>query len=192
MQCYSNYSKLPPSVTGQLWHIFTFVSCRFTFSGWVKVPALQGVLGSHSRTDLSQLPVTITLTSGQYSTHRIGASCVPTIVSVRGKIEKSTHFTWRKILFKRCRDLQEIIWYCMGSCQYVDNKPWSVFKSWVFSCASKPPLQECVGSCNIRGRLSACIKFYVLKRKQRTETKTCDLRKKHSQGLELCAGTSSA
>lgn len=56
-----------------------------TFSGWVKVPALQGVLGSHSRTDLSQLPVTMTLTSGQYSTQRMGASCVPTIVSVRRK-----------------------------------------------------------------------------------------------------------
>ena len=52
-----------------------------TFSGCVKVPALQGVLGSHSLTDLSQLPVTMTLTSGQYSTQRMGASCVPTIVS---------------------------------------------------------------------------------------------------------------
>lgn len=47
------------------------------------MPALQGVLGSHSRTDLSQLPVTMTLTSEQYSTQRIGASCVPTIVSVK-------------------------------------------------------------------------------------------------------------
>lgn len=46
------------------------------------MPALQGVLGSHNRTDLSQLPVTMTLTSGQYSTQRMGASCVPTIVSV--------------------------------------------------------------------------------------------------------------
>ncbi len=53
----------------------------YTFSGCVKVPALQGVLGSHSLTDMSQLPVTITLTSGQNSTQRMGASCVPTIVS---------------------------------------------------------------------------------------------------------------
>ena len=57
-----------------------------TFSGWVKVPALQGVLGSHRRTDRSQLPVTMTLTSGQYSTQRMGASWVPTIVSVRGTV----------------------------------------------------------------------------------------------------------
>lgn len=74
----------------------SFVSS--TFSGCVKVPALQGVLGSHSLTDLSQLPVTMTLTSGQYSTQRMGASCVPTIVSTQrrkyGTVKKNTvHLT---------------------------------------------------------------------------------------------------
>lgn len=62
-------------------HSLTRPSRLLTFSGCVKVPALQGVLGSQSLTDISQLPVTITLTSGQYSTQRMGASCVPTIVS---------------------------------------------------------------------------------------------------------------
>lgn len=28
--------------------------------------------------------------------------------------------------------------------------PWSVFRSWVFNCASKPPLQECAGSCKCK------------------------------------------
>lgn len=62
-----------------------------TFSGWVKVPALHGVRGSHSFTLMSQLPVTMTLTSGQYSTHRIGASCVPTIVSKEQEQHRHTH-----------------------------------------------------------------------------------------------------
>jgi len=51
-----------------------------TLSGCGKVPALHGVLGSHSFTVESQLPVMTTFTSGQYSTHLIGASWVPTLV----------------------------------------------------------------------------------------------------------------
>lgn len=80
LQTYGNIIKITMFLTAWQQNIII----HFTFSGWVKVPALHGVLGSHSRTDLSQLPVTMTLTSGQYSTQRIGASCVPTTVSVCG------------------------------------------------------------------------------------------------------------
>lgn len=100
-----------------------------TFSGWVNVPALHGVRGSHSLTLMSQLPVTMTLTSGQYSTHRIGASCVPTIVSIQSggkKIQCHSHtrhhiqldtFTWlaRSIKSRRNKNASRVVWAVMAT-----------------------------------------------------------------------------
>jgi hypothetical protein len=50
-------------------------------------PAAHGVRGSQSLTVESQLPVITTLTSGQYSTHFIGASCVPTVENESGSLD---------------------------------------------------------------------------------------------------------
>ena len=58
-----------------------------TLSGCVNDPALDWARGSHNLTEESQLPVTTTLTSGQYSTHRIGPSWLPITVS-ENKLQK--------------------------------------------------------------------------------------------------------
>lgn len=72
--------------------LFNLWNAAHTFSGWEKVPALQGVLGSQSLTVWSQLPVTMTFTSGQYSTHLMGASWAPTRFS--GRKHNILQFYW--------------------------------------------------------------------------------------------------
>lgn len=68
--------------------------------------------------------------------------------------------------------------------------PWSVFKSCIFNCASRPPLQECVGSCKYKVLLLLTSGTFFFLQDFWNGKKSCHLHKKHSQELELCAGTS--
>ena len=68
-----------------------------TLSGWLRLPTALGFLGSHNLTVQSQLPVMMQLTSGEYSTQRIAASCWPTAWSDWHTTH--TKMYWEKITF---------------------------------------------------------------------------------------------